>query len=224
MGKARDASTSASLLAKIQDAQDTAAWQRFFAAYQPMIEGWCRGWGLPDADGDEVAGMVLLKVVERMKRGYVYDPGRSFRGWLKAVVVSQVNEFKAGKYGQLAQGSGDSGVKQALEQHPAPAGVDGLERDLEALVQQAAARVQARLGTDSPKWQSFWRTAVQKQAGKEVSRLLDLSVAAVHQNKSRVARLIREEVARLRDAAGASLGGVHDVSPSDNPGTSVPPG
>ena len=81
------------------------------------------------------------------------------------------------------------------------AGVDGLERDLEALVQQAAARVKARLGPDSPKWQSFWRTAVQKQAGKEVAGLLGLSVAAVHQNKSRVGRLIREEVAWLRDAA-----------------------
>ena len=201
MGKPSDASTSASLLAKVRDAQDTAAWQRFFGTYRPMIEGWCRGCGLTDSDRDDVAGMVLLKVVERMKRGYVYDPGRSFRGWLWAVVVSQVNEFKAGKYSQLAQANGDTGVHQALAQHPAPAGVDGLERDLEALVQQAAARVKARLGPDSPKWQSFWRTAVQKQAGKEVAGLLGLSVAAVHQNKSRVGRLIREEVAWLRDAA-----------------------
>ena len=61
MGKAQDASTSASLLVKIQDAQDTAAWQRFFATYRPMIEGWCRGCGLPDADRDEVAGVVLLR-------------------------------------------------------------------------------------------------------------------------------------------------------------------
>ena len=212
MGKAQDPSTSASLLAKIQDAQDMDAWQRFFGAYRPMIEGWCRGCGLTDSDRDEVAGMVLLKVVERMKRGYVYDPGRSFRGWLWAVVVSQVNEFKAGKHGQLAQGSGDSGVQQALAEHPAPAGVEGLERDLEALVQQAAARVKAQLGPDSPKWQSFWRTAVQKQAGKEVAGLLGLSVAAVHQNKSRVARQIREEVARLRDGAAALSGGAHGIA------------
>ena len=201
MGKASDESTSASLLAKVRDAQDTAAWQRFFGTYRPMIEGWCRGCGLTDSDRDDVAGMVLLKVVERMKRGYVYDPGRSFRGWLWAVVVSQVNEFKSAKYGWPARGSGDSRVQQSLEQHPAPLGADGLERDLEALVQQAAARVKARLGPDSPKWQSFWRTAVQKQAGKEVAGLLGLSVAAVHQNKSRVGRLIREEVAWLRDAA-----------------------
>ena len=105
---------------------------------------------------------------------------------------------------------------------PVPVGVDGLERDLEALVQQAADRVKARLGPDSPKWQSFWRTAVQKQAGKEVAGLLDVSVAAVHQNKSRVARLIREEVARLRDEAALGLadktvaeslaGGAHGIA------------
>jgi RNA polymerase sigma-70 factor (ECF subfamily) len=213
MGKAPDEPTSASLLAKIQDAQDTAAWQRFFGTYRPMIEGWCRACGLSDADRDDVAGMVLLKVAERMKRGYVYDPGRSFRGWLWAVVLSQVNELQAARYGQLARGSGDSGVREALEQHPAPPGAEGVERDLEALVQQAAARVKDRLGPGSPKWQSFWRTAVQRQPGKEVAALLGLSVAAVHQNKCRVARLIREEVARLRDGAGALPGGAHDFAP-----------
>ena len=86
-----------------------------------------------------------------------------------------------------------------------------MERDLEALVQQAAAQVKARLGPDSPKWQSFWRTAVHRQAGKQVAGLLGLSVAAVHQNKSRVARLIREEVARLRDEAALS-GGAHGIA------------
>jgi RNA polymerase sigma-70 factor (ECF subfamily) len=222
MGKAADESTSASLLAKIHDAQDTAAWQRFFGKYRPLIEDWCRKCGLTDADRDDVAGMVLLKVAERMQRGYVYDPGRSFRGWLWAVVVSQVNEFKAGKYGQPAQGSGDSRVQQSLEQHPAPPGADGLERDLEALVQDAAGRVKDRLRPDSPKWQSFWRTAVLKQPGKEVAGGLGLSVAAVHQNKSRVARLIREEVARLRDAAGTFPGGGHGIPSDDAEAASFP--
>jgi RNA polymerase sigma factor (sigma-70 family) len=202
MENAANEPTSASLLAKIQDAQDTAAWQRFFAKYQPLIEGWCRACGLQGADRDDVAGMVLLKVAERMKRGYVYDPARTFRGWLRAVVVSQVNEFQARKYGQVDRGSGDSEVRQALEQCPAPEGAEGLERDLEALVLQAVERVRARLGPDAPKWQSFWLTAIKGQAGREVAAGLGLSVAAVHQNKSRVAKLIREEVARLRDEAG----------------------
>lgn len=222
MANAQDEPTSASLLAKVRDAQDTAAWQRFFRIYRPLIEGWCRRCGLPDADRDDVAGMVLLKVAERMKRGYVYDPGRSFRGWLWAVVLSQVNEFKAGKYGQVARGSGDSGVQQSLEQHPAPSGAEGVERDLEALVREAAGRVKTRLGPDSPKWQCFWRTAVQKQPGKEVAELLRLrSVAAVHQNKCRVAKLIREEVVRLRDAA--ALPGGADGSASVRPKTPAIP-
>jgi RNA polymerase sigma-70 factor (ECF subfamily) len=203
MGNAEDDRTSPSLLAKIQDTQDTAAWRRFFDKYRPLIEDWCRGCGLPSADRDDVVGMVLLKVAERMKRGYVYDPARTFRGWLRAVVQSQVNEFQARKYGRVDRGSGDSQVLQSLEQHPAPEGAEGLERDLEALVLRATEQVRGRLGPDSPKWQSFWLTAVQRQAGKEVAGRLGLSVATVHQNKSRVAKLIREEVARLRDEAGA---------------------
>jgi RNA polymerase sigma-70 factor (ECF subfamily) len=203
MGNDRDEPTSKSLLGKLHDSQDTLAWRRFFAKYRPMIEDWCRGCGLPDADRDDVVGMVLLKVAERMKKGFVYDPARTFRGWLRKVVVSQANDFKNRKYGQAAQGSGDSGVQQSLEQYPAPEGAEELERELEALVLRAIEQVKARLGPDSPKWQSFWLTAVQKQAGKEVAARLGLkSVAAVHQNKSRVAKLIREEVARLRDEAG----------------------
>jgi RNA polymerase sigma-70 factor (ECF subfamily) len=221
MRKAQDESTSASLLAKIRDAQDAAAWQRFFGTYRPLIEGWCRACGLADADRDDVAGMVLLKVAERMKRGYVYDPGRSFRGWLWRVVLSQVSELKGAKYGQVARGSGDSGVQQSLEQHPAPADAEGLERDLEALVQEAAALVKAREGPDSPKWRSFWLTAVQRQPGKEVAELLGLKVATVHQNKCRVAREIREEVARLRDAA---LPGGGHVIPSVQPAAPGLPG
>jgi RNA polymerase sigma factor (sigma-70 family) len=204
MGSAHDDSTCASLLAKLQDSQDTVAWQRFFGKYRPMIEDWCRRCGLSGAERDDLVSMVLFKVAVRMKSGYIYDPARTFRGWLRAVVISQVNEFKAAKYGRVDRGSGDSGVQQSLEEYPVPEGAEELERDLEALVLTATERVKARLGPDSPKWQCFWRTAVQKQPGKEVAERLGLRVAAVHQNKSRVAKQIRAEVARLRDEPGTS--------------------
>jgi RNA polymerase sigma-70 factor (ECF subfamily) len=203
MGNAHDESTSASLLAKVQDGRDSDAWQRFFGRYRPLIAKWCRGYGLRGADRDDVVGMVLLKVARRMKNGYAYDPAGTFRGWLRAVVVSQVRAFQARTYGQVDRGSGDSEVRQVLEEHPAPEGAEGLERDLHALVAQATERVRTRLGPDSPRWQAFWLTAVQGQPGREVAGRLGVSVAAVHQNKSRVARLIREEVARLRDETGA---------------------
>jgi DNA-directed RNA polymerase specialized sigma24 family protein len=201
MGGAQDQSTHASLLAKLQDSQDAAAWLCFFARYRPMIEDWCRGCGLSDADRDDVVGMVLLKIAERMQRGYVYDPRRTFRGWLRAVVVSQVGEFKAQKYRQVGQGSGDSGAQEALEQLAAPERAEDLERDLEGLLQAALTTVKERLGADSEKWQSFWLTAVEKQRGSAVARRLGLTVAAVHQNKHRVLVLIREEAARRRDEA-----------------------
>src|SRR5262249_26942453 len=131
--------TDPSLLRRVQDAEDTAAWQRYFRKYKPLIEGWCRdyrehnGRRLQEAAVDDVVGMVLAKISQTMKQGFVYDPKKKYRGWLWTVVNSQVQEFLARKYGQVAPASGDSGVQETLVQYPAPDTAEELEQDLHVL-------------------------------------------------------------------------------------------
>jgi RNA polymerase sigma-70 factor (ECF subfamily) len=191
--------TRASLLEKIRDLEDTAAWQRYLDRYRPLLANWCRRYPLQDADVDEVVGMVLLKVVQRVKTGFVYDPSRTYRGWLRTVLESQVKEFWEKKNRQATQASGDTDVQRALEHYPTPDQFEELEGDLEALVKTATAAVQRKLGKDSIKWRSFELTALAARKGKETAELLGIPVGSVHQNKSRVARMIRDELARLRE-------------------------
>lgn len=192
-------STRASLLEKIRDLEDTDAWQRYLTRYRPLLVDWCRRYGLQDADLDDVVGMVLVKVVQRVKAGFVYDPGRTYRGWLRTVLESQVREFWEKKHALAAQATGDSRVQQSLENYPGTDETAEMEDDLETLAQQATTNVRAVLGDGSLKWRSFVLTALERRKGKEAADLLGIPVGSVHQNKSRVARMIREEMARLRD-------------------------
>ena len=71
--------------------------------------------------------------------------------------------------------------------------------DLSAKVRQALERVRDRLGAPSVKWPCFQLTALENLPGKEVARRFGIKVGLVHQNKSRVAREIREEVEQWRN-------------------------
>jgi DNA-directed RNA polymerase specialized sigma24 family protein len=59
--------TSTSLLVRLQQAPaDQAAWAEFVRRYGTRIHGWCRHWGLQEADAQEVSQEVLLKLIRAM--------------------------------------------------------------------------------------------------------------------------------------------------------------
>ncbi len=54
--KVTDSDTNASLLVRLQQAPaDQAAWAEFVRRYGARIHGWCRRWGLQEADAQEVS-------------------------------------------------------------------------------------------------------------------------------------------------------------------------
>ena len=50
---AADLQTRASLLLRLRDAQDNAAWSQFVSIYTPLIFAFCRGRGLSETDGSD---------------------------------------------------------------------------------------------------------------------------------------------------------------------------
>jgi RNA polymerase sigma-70 factor (ECF subfamily) len=78
---ADDPSTRASLLERLrQDPTDQQAWSQVVRCYGPKIFGWCRRWGLQEADAHDVTQNVLTVLAVRMKT-FTYDPTLRFRGW-----------------------------------------------------------------------------------------------------------------------------------------------
>src|SRR5262245_31262762 len=57
--------TSMTLLMRLQQSPaDQSAWKEFVECYGHRIAGWCRQWGLQEADAQDVAQTVLLKLVQ----------------------------------------------------------------------------------------------------------------------------------------------------------------
>src|SRR5580700_8078814 len=104
--------TSPTLLGKLsRDPTDQEAWGRFVQQYGPRIDSWCRRWRLQEADVQDVTQNVLVKLATKMKT-FCYDPGRSFRAWLKTLTQHAVSDFVEGR--REAAGSGDRDVLALL--------------------------------------------------------------------------------------------------------------
>jgi RNA polymerase sigma-70 factor (ECF subfamily) len=128
-----------------------------------------------------------------------YDPRRgTFRGWLFTVVRNELRDF-LGRRRRQVQGSGDTGVQQALNEQPAPGG--GPEEEWDRAYERRLftwAAEQVRAGVQSTTWQAFWQTAVEGKSGQEVAKALGMSVAAVYLAKSRVMARLKEQIQQLQ--------------------------
>lgn len=169
--------------------------------YEGRIRGWCRREGLRNADEDEVTQLVLAKLVEKMPQ-FVYDPAKGrFRDWLGHVVHNAVADYwRRAKRRPGDRGSGDTGVREALEAvpDPIPPDTEELVQELAPLldhhrrVSEACERVRMRVADRT--WRAFWLTAVEGLKGAEVKDLLGMEITAVHMAKSRVLKMIRDEI------------------------------
>ena len=180
---------------------EEGAWRRFLNEYGPRILDWCRHWGLQEADADEVAGMVLLKLIRRMPH-FEYDPAKKFRGWLKTVIDGQVMKWLAKTRCQPGgQGSGGTDAQEALEELPDRRAAEELECELEDMLQpevkQAMDAVRGRV--EATTWGAFMLTVVNGASGAEAASHLGITVTAAHVNKHRVAKMLREEIGRRLD-------------------------
>jgi RNA polymerase sigma-70 factor (ECF subfamily) len=78
-------STSDSLLERLRQ-PDRDAWARFVELYTPLLQRWTWRLGLQEADAADLVQDVFGILIQKLP-GFAYDPGRSFRGWLRTVLV-----------------------------------------------------------------------------------------------------------------------------------------
>jgi RNA polymerase sigma-70 factor (ECF subfamily) len=191
--------TSVTLLTRLRDLDDREAWNAFVDRYAPRIYGWCRRYQLQDSDAADVTQEVLRKLVGAMRQ-FEYDAARgSFRGWLKTVTANAVRDLVRSV--ELAgRGSGDTQVMQRLASLEDEASVADLSTRIEAayeqeLLEEAEARVQLRVKPHT--YQAYRCAAVEQQPPAEVAAQLGMSVDEVYVAKSRVIKMLREEVKKL---------------------------
>jgi RNA polymerase sigma factor (sigma-70 family) len=188
--------TSVTLLGRLRrDPKDQAAWNDFVARYRPQILRWCRRWRLQESDAEDVTQVVLLKL-NGLMAAFVYDPSRSFRGWLKTLTHHAWRDLVSDRR-RAGSGSGDSAMREFFESLEAG---DDLVQHLEEefhreLMDQAMVRVRPRVAPRT--WDAFRLTALEGCSGAAAAAQLEMKVARVYLAKSEVKKMIQDEVRKL---------------------------
>lgn len=188
--------TNPSLLIRLREPDDNAAWDTFLKLYEPLILRFCQKRGLQETDARDVTQDVLQSVISAIKN-LEYDRSRGlFRSWLFRVIRSKlVDHFR--RQGKQVQGTGKTAMHQVLAQQPAQELESEWDRDMEVhLFEWACQQVKPEI--TSATWQAFWQNAVENRPPSEVAQATGLSVGGVYTAKSRVVARIR---AKIREAS-----------------------
>jgi RNA polymerase sigma factor (sigma-70 family) len=196
MRRPSSADTRVTLLGRLRATpDDPVVWAEFVDWYGRNIHGWCKSWGMQESDAQDVTQEVFLNLSRKM-HGFCYDAKGSFRAWLKTLTrrawrIYTTKQRKAGR------GSGDGTAMERLAMLQAR---EDLTQRLEEafdkeLLKEASNLV--RLRVEPRTWEAFELLAIQGCSGAEVAERLKMKVATVFVARSKVQRMLREELSRL---------------------------
>jgi RNA polymerase sigma-70 factor (ECF subfamily) len=149
---------------------------------------------LQDADAEDVAQDILMKLARKL-RDFAYNPKSSFRGWLKTIAHHAWRDFVDGR--TLARPIADEKIWEQLQSVEAREDlIHKLEEafDYELL---EAAKIQVRLRVAPHTWEAFRLVAMEGRPVTEVAAAVHMQVAMVYVAKSKVQKMLQEEIQKL---------------------------
>jgi len=183
--------TRASLLANVRSPDDREAWEQFVLIYRMA-----RRRGMQDADAQDLAQTVLMRVAGAIDRWEKTDPAARFRHWLRRVAKNAI--LTALSRSPQDAAAGGSNLHDLLNEQPEPAPDADQELALETMREQylrAAMIVQTDVNAET--WRAFELTVIDGKPCDEVATLIGTSVGTVYAARSRVMRRLREQVRSL---------------------------
>jgi len=185
--------TRHSLLIRVRDPADHAAWREFVEIYRPLILRLAWQKGMQAADAEDVAQEVLSAVAKAVEQR-AHDPKRAkFRTWLNRVANNAILDALTRRKPDRA--SGDSALQAVLNQVEEHAGPDSDLLRLEyrrEVFRWAARHVQKEFRKET--WDAFWLTAVEGRSIEIVAQELAKDSGAIYAARSRIMRRIQEKV------------------------------
>jgi len=185
--------TPASLLDRLRRAHEAGAWERSPELYTPFLYHCARRLGLGSEDAADLVQDVFTLLVRKLPE-FAYDRGKSFRGWLRTVVLNKWRE----NYRQRAP----SPVAAAVPLPDDLAAPDAPDAFTEAeyrqyLLTRALRVMKAQFQPTT--WKACWEHAVVGRPAADVAAELGISEGAVYVAKHRVLRRLRQELEGLLD-------------------------
>ena len=190
VGLAPSSTTSPSLLSRLRNPGDGAAWEAFEVRYRELIRRYCRRRGLQTADAEDVAQLVLIAMARTLP-GFRYEPSRGrFRHYLGRVTENAVKKHLASPIQgtRLLETEVLEQITQVVEQPLEPVWLEEWRQHHLAL-----ALREVRKTTTSESLATFERLLAGESVS-DVARSTGSTTEAVHKVKQRVLERLKEQI------------------------------
>ena len=190
--------TSESLILRVKDPADSAAWSAFLAIYRPVVFRLARSRGLQDADADDLTQQVFVSIARSVNGWTSGEDSPPFRAWLYRVAHNEI--LKAITRRKPDIGAGSSSVQQMLGGIP--------ERDSDVTLELIhESRMEAfRWAADEIRheftvatWGMFWESTIEDKPVAEVAKSHERTKGAVYLARYRVTKRLKEKLDEVSD-------------------------
>lgn len=186
--------TRASLILRLPNAADVAAWDEVVAIYRPLILRLAGRRGMQPADAEDLAQEVFTSVARSVSNWLEREDRGSFRAWILAIARNAaVHLLTRRRTKPLGQG-GDAALEQFAE-IPAPPGPLSSEFDGEyrrEVFRWASDKVRDAVSEST--WQAFWLTHIEGMDLAAAAEKLGMSMGNMYIARSRVMARLKELV------------------------------
>lgn len=186
--------TRPSLLLRIRDRADGAAWAEFDAIYRPMLLQYARSRGLDAAVSEDVVQDCMTSIHQNIDR-FEYDPRKGrFKGWLRTLVNNRFRNILRDRKDQPAE-SQDFKRPQQREAEP--------DELFDRIWQQEHLKhclKTIRDEVEESTFRAFVAYVIEDQPIDKVCADLGMNPNQVHAIKFRITRRLQQ---RMRELIGA---------------------
>ena len=193
--------TRSSLIQRLKATINGESWEEFFHTYWELIYNVARRAGLSEADAQDIVQETILKVHNSLDR-FEYNRKRgTFKGWLRTVTRSRLNDFFKKQQRRPALNQPLEETADELQNLRDPEGPE-IEKIWDEewnrnLIQAALSRTKK---LSSPKqFQIFKCHYIDEWTVRETCRTLGVNAAQVYMAKQRVGKVFREAVETLQE-------------------------
>ena len=193
--------TRSSLIQRLKATINGESWEEFFHTYWELIYNVARRAGLSEADAQDIVQETILKVHNSLDR-FEYNRKRgTFKGWLRTVTRSRLNDFFKKQQRRPALNQPLEETADELQNLRDPEGPE-IEKIWDEewnrnLIQAALNRTKK---LSSPKqFQIFKCHYIDEWTVRETCRTLGVNAAQVYMAKQRVGKIFREAVETLQE-------------------------
>ena len=193
--------TRSSLIQRLKATINGESWEEFFHTYWELIYNVARRAGLSEADAQDIVQETILKVHNSLDR-FEYNRKRgTFKGWLRTVTRSRLNDFFKKQQRRPALNQPLEETADELQNLKDPEGPE-IEKIWDEewnrnLIQAALSRTKK---LSSPKqFQIFKCHYIDEWTVRETCRTLGVNAAQVYMAKQRIGKIFREAVETLQE-------------------------